>query len=79
MNSFNFLNKISLYLLSNVEAYIQSRVLKKTLESISFDRRRNLVEGNDLEGEVEDAVRRLSMIETAGPEIPTAKETTTNG
>jgi len=48
----------------NVEAYIQSRVLKKTLESISFDRRRNLVEGNDFEEEVEEAVKRLSIAET---------------
>ena len=53
----------------NVEAYIQSRVLKKTLESISFDRRRNLVEGNDLEGEVEESMSRLRST-LAGPPEP---------
>jgi hypothetical protein len=48
----------------NVEAYIQSRVLKKTLESIPFDRRRNLVKGNDIEGEAEEAMKRLTVTET---------------
>mgnify|MGYP006870827258 FL=1 len=59
----------------NVEAYIQSRVLKKTLESISFDRRRNLIEGNDLEGEVEEAVMRLTMTEEGKPEPEVTQET----
>ena len=45
-------------ILINVEAYIQSRLLKKTIESISFDRRRNLVEWSVFEEEVEDAVNR---------------------
>jgi hypothetical protein len=58
----------------NVEAYIQSRVLKKTLESISFDRRRNLVEGNDLEEEVEEAVKRLTSTEAGSPDLHIAKE-----
>ena len=58
----------------NVEAYIQSRVLKKTLESVSFDRRRNMIEGNELEEEVEEAVKRLSIAEAGPPELPVPKE-----
>ena len=56
-----------------VGAYIQSRVLKKTLNSISFYRRRNLIEGNDLEGEVEEAVMRLTMTEEGRPEVTQEK------
>ena len=52
----------------NIEAYIQSRVLKKTLESISFDRRRNLVEWSGFEEEVETAMRRLSIAHAGQPE-----------
>ena len=53
----------------NMETYIQSRVLKKTLERISFDRRRNLIEGNDFEGEVEEAKMMLTMTEEGKPEV----------
>ena len=59
----------------NVEAYIQSRVLKKTLESVSFDRRRNMIEGNELEEEVEEAVKRLNIAEAGPPKQPIPKET----
>lgn len=58
----------------NIEAYIQSRVLKKTLESISFDRRRNLVEWSGFEEEVEDAMRRLSIADAGPPESNIANE-----
>ena len=33
----------------NIQAYIQSRVLKKTLESISFEQRRKLGKDDDYE------------------------------
>ena len=59
----------------NVEAYIQSRGLKKTLESILFDPRCNHIEGNDLEGEVEEEVMRLTMTEEGKPEPEVTQET----
>ena len=46
---------------TRTEAYIQSRVLKKTLDSISFDRRRNLGEGEDCGGSIEEAIERLKV------------------
>ena len=49
-------------------------MLKKTLESISFDRRRNLVEWSGFEEEVEDAMRRLSIAEAGPPESNIANE-----
>lgn len=45
----------------NIEAYIQSRVLKKTLEGISFDRRRGLEEWNGLEQDPEKLVGKFVL------------------
>ena len=42
-----------------IEAYIQSIVLKKTLESISLDKRRSIEEGHTRGDRVELAVERL--------------------
>ena len=42
-----------------IEAYIQSLVIKKTLESISFDRRRGIEEEDDHK-EVDELVRDIS-------------------
>ena len=42
-----------------VEAYIQSIVLKKTLESVSFERRRS-IEDDDLHEDVERMILKLS-------------------
>ncbi|TBU11534.1 hypothetical protein CWI38_1152p0010, partial [Hamiltosporidium tvaerminnensis] len=50
----------------NVEAYIQSIVLKKTVETISFDRRRGLESGLN----AEESWERASM----GEPIPPLKE-----
>lgn len=47
-----------------VEAYIQGVVLRKTLESISYDHRRSLYEREDGEGGVETAIRRLTRFDT---------------
>lgn len=41
-----------------IEAYIQSRVLKKTLESVSFDYRRGIEERSPTEEEVENELRK---------------------
>lgn len=43
----------------NIEAYIQSRVLKKTLESVSFEHRRGILDGAEVEDKVEKAIERL--------------------
>jgi hypothetical protein len=43
---------------TNTEAYIQSLVLKKTLESISFERRRGLEE-EDGHNEVDTLVNKI--------------------
>jgi hypothetical protein len=43
---------------TKTEAYIQSLVLKKTLESISFDRRRG-IEEEDGHSEVDTLVNRI--------------------
>jgi len=48
---------------TKTEAYIQSLVLKKTFESISFDRRRGLEE-EDGHNEVEALVSRIAEIQT---------------
>ena len=42
-----------------IEAYIQSLVLKKTLESISFDRRRGIEEENRYK-EIDDLVNKIN-------------------
>ena len=39
----------------------QPRELKKNLKSISFDRRRNLIEGQKKEDEIEHSMRKLSI------------------
>ena len=44
-----------------IEAYIQSLVLKKTLESISFDRRRG-IEEEDGYREIDDLVNKINGI-----------------
>ena len=47
---------------TKTEAYIQSIVLKKTLESISFERRRG-IEERDSHEEVEELVKKLEDAE----------------
>ena len=47
---------------TKTEAYIQSLVLKKTLESISFDRRRGLEE-EDGHNDVEVLMSKLTKVE----------------
>jgi hypothetical protein len=44
----------------NIEAYIQSRVLKKTLETISFEHRRGIEDGLEKEEAIQQAIERLS-------------------
>lgn len=68
----SYMNELGMTL--NVEAYIQSRVLKKTLESVSFDRRRNMIEGNELEEDVEEAVKRLNVANAGPPNLSIPKE-----
>ena len=46
---------------TKTEAYIQSIVLKKTLESISFERRRGIEERGNHE-EVEELVKKLEDV-----------------
>ena len=43
----------------NVEAYMQSRVIKRTLESVSFEARRGILDGPEGNGEVDAAVEKL--------------------
>ncbi|KAL6122289.1 hypothetical protein NUSPORA_00708 [Nucleospora cyclopteri] len=45
----------------NIKPYIYSLILKKALESISFDRRHNLVENSEEEEELKDALERLEI------------------
>ena len=44
----------------SIEAYIQSQVLKRTLEAVSFERRRGILDGI----EVENAIERLEDADT---------------
>ncbi|KAK1350333.1 hypothetical protein LUQ84_000572 [Hamiltosporidium tvaerminnensis] len=61
----------------NVEAYIQSIVLKKTVETISFDRRRGLESGLNAEESWERAsmgvIMRSEMHEEPIPPLKEAK------
>ncbi|TBU11607.1 hypothetical protein CWI38_1119p0010, partial [Hamiltosporidium tvaerminnensis] len=61
----------------NVEAYIQSIVLKKTVETISFDRRRGLESGLNAEESWESAsmgvIMRSEMHEEPTPPLKEAK------
>ncbi|KAK1347572.1 hypothetical protein LUQ84_003105 [Hamiltosporidium tvaerminnensis] len=59
----------------NVEAYIQSIVLKKTVETISFDRRRGLESGLNAEESLERASMGVIMRSEMHEEpIPPLKE-----
>ncbi|TBU03502.1 hypothetical protein CWI39_0957p0010 [Hamiltosporidium magnivora] len=59
----------------NVEAYIQSIVLKKTVETISFDRRRGLESGLNAEESRERASMGVIMrAEMHGEPTPPLKE-----
>ncbi|TBU20865.1 hypothetical protein CWI38_0015p0130, partial [Hamiltosporidium tvaerminnensis] len=62
---------------TNVEAYIQSIVLKKTVETISFDRRRGLESGLNAEESWERAsmgvIMRSEMHEKPIPPLKEAK------
>ncbi|KAK1350784.1 hypothetical protein LUQ84_000064 [Hamiltosporidium tvaerminnensis] len=61
----------------NCEAYIQSIVLKKTVETISFDRRRGLESGLNAEESWERAsmgvIMRAEMHEKPTPSLKEAK------
>ena len=61
----------------NIEAYIQSKVLKKTLESITFDQRRGSAEEVDDYRGVEDRVMKLSIADV-GPPAESISEKDTN-
>ncbi|KAF9761401.1 hypothetical protein NGRA_2675 [Nosema granulosis] len=56
---FNISLFVCLFFQPTLEAYIQSIVLKKTLESISLERRRGLDQDEAGEEEVESAVEKL--------------------
>ena len=56
-------HRIEIGILTKTEAYIQSLVLKKTLESISFDRRRG-IEEDDGHYEVEALVNKITEAPT---------------
>ena len=43
-----------------IESYIQSRVLKKTLETISFEHRRSIEDGLEKEEIIQNAIERLN-------------------
>ncbi|TBU06715.1 hypothetical protein CWI39_0322p0020 [Hamiltosporidium magnivora] len=62
----------------NVEAYIQSIVLKKTVETISFDRRRGLESGLNAEESWERAstgvIMRSEMHEESTPAFKERRE-----
>ncbi|TBU05875.1 hypothetical protein CWI36_0560p0010, partial [Hamiltosporidium magnivora] len=62
---------------NNVEAYIQSIVLKKTVETISFDRRRGLESGLNAEESWERAsmgvIMRAEMYEEPTPPLKEEK------
>ncbi|KAK1347156.1 hypothetical protein CWI37_1639p0030 [Hamiltosporidium tvaerminnensis] len=61
----------------NVEAYIQSLVLKKTVETISFDRRRGLESGLNAEESAErgsmGVIMRAEMHEEPTPPLKEEK------
>lgn len=44
---------------STIEVYIQSRILKKTLETISFEHHREIENGNAKEEVIQRAIGRL--------------------
>lgn len=44
----------------NIEAYIQTRVLRKTLESVSFERRRGFEEADGREDKIEEVLEKLN-------------------
>lgn len=46
----------------NIEAYVQSRVLNKTLETLSFEQRRSIEDGLDKEYILMCAVENLSNL-----------------
>ncbi|MGL4849548.1 MAG: hypothetical protein ACRC28_11625, partial [Clostridium sp.] len=54
----------SLNLSTSTETYIQSKVLKKTLESISFEHRQGHQEGGSATREVDEIACRLGIDET---------------
>lgn len=43
----------------NIESYIQTRVLKKTLESVSFEARRSILDERGDTGRIEKAMEKL--------------------
>ena len=48
-----------------IETYILTRILKKTLESISFEKRRGFGE-EGAEEEIEEVIKRLETIDAKG-------------
>ncbi|KAF9762359.1 hypothetical protein NGRA_2079, partial [Nosema granulosis] len=58
----------SLNLSTSTETYIQSRVLKKTLESISFEHRQGHQEGGLTIRETDEIARRLVVEKTTAEE-----------
>jgi hypothetical protein len=55
-------HRIDLGITPTIEAYIQSRVLKTTLEAISFERRRGILDGYSGENEIYKEVERLGIV-----------------
>ena len=60
---YEMLHRSEIGISTKTEAYIQSLVLKKTLESISFDRRRG-IEEDDGHYEVEALVNKITAAPT---------------
>ena len=56
----------------HAEAYIQALAVKKTLESVSYEHRRNLLERGDGEDAAERALERLGGLEAASGEPTTS-------
>jgi hypothetical protein len=52
----------------NIEAYMQTRVLKTTLGVVSFEHRRGILDGLDREDEVGSAVERMCATAAGGIE-----------
>ncbi|KAF7684427.1 hypothetical protein TCON_0390, partial [Astathelohania contejeani] len=60
----NYLKELNIT--TTIEAYIQSAVLKKTLETIALEYRRRIEDSIDVKDRVEDAVKRFGEASAAG-------------
>ncbi|KAF7682889.1 hypothetical protein TCON_1897 [Astathelohania contejeani] len=60
----NYLKELNIT--STMEAYIQSMILKKTLETISLEYRRRIKDDIDVRDRVEEAVKRFGEASATG-------------